>query len=86
MYSYLNYFFKFRVEETLIKNESFLKDLSKGFKLKSVCTTKGENNIKKADDDLVFNNKEIDVLYKKVNNELSDSSKNIFQEEKSCLI
>ena len=31
---------------------------------------------------MVFNNKEIDVLYKKVDNELSDSSKNIFQEAK----
>ena len=32
---------------------------------------------------MVFNNKKIDdVLYKKVNNELSDSSKNIFQEAK----
>ena len=55
----------------------------KGFKLKSVYTTKGENNIEKTYDDLVFNNKKIDdVLYKKVNNELSDSSKNIFQEAK----
>ena len=55
----------------------------KGFKLKSVYTTNGENNIEKAYDDLVFNNKKIDdVLYKKVNNELSDSSKNIFQEAK----
>ena len=32
---------------------------------------------------MVFNNKKIDdVLYKKLNNELSDSSKNIFQEAK----
>ena len=31
---------------------------------------------------MVFNNKEIDVLYKKVDNELSDSSKSIFQEAK----
>ena len=54
----------------------------KGFKLKSVYT-KNENNIENACDDLVFNNKKIDdVLYKKVNNELSDSSKNIFQEAK----
>ena len=83
LYNYLNYFFKFSVEKTLIKNESFLKDLLKGFKLKSVYTTNGENNIEKAYDDLVFNNKKIDdVLYKKVNNELSDSSKNIFQEAK----
>ena len=42
LYNYLNYFFKFSVEKTLIKNESFLKDLLKGFKLKSLYTTKGE--------------------------------------------
>ena len=83
MYNYLNYFFKFSVEEISIKNKSFLKDLSKGFKLKSVYTTKGENNIKKAYYDLVFNNNKIDeVLYKNVNKEISDSSKNIFQEAK----
>ena len=55
----------------------------KGFKLKSVYSTKGKINIEKAYNDLVFNNKKIDdVLYKKVNNEFSDSSKNIFQEAK----
>ena len=87
MYNYLNYFFKLNVEEISIKNESFLKDLSKGFNLKSTYTTKGENNIKKAYDDLLFNNKKIDdVLYKKVNNELSDKNKDIFPEAKSCLI
>ena len=87
MYNYLNYFFKLNVEEISIKNESFLKDLSKGFNLKSTYTTKGENNIKKAYDDLLFNNKKIDdVLYKKVNNELSDSSKNIFQEAKKLVL
>ena len=83
--NYLNYFskLKFRVGKISIKNESFLKDLSKGFKLKSVYTTKGENNIKKAYYDLVFNNNKIDeVLYKNVNKEISDSSKNIFQEAK----
>ena len=83
MYNYLNYFFKPSVEEISIKNKSFLKDLSKGFKLKSVYTTNGENNIEKAYDDLAFNNKKInDVLYKKVDNELSDSSKNTLQEAK----
>ena len=83
MYNYLNYFSKRSVGDISIKNKSFLEDLSKGFKLKSVYTTKGENNIEKTYDDLVFNNKKIDdVLYKKVNNELSDSSKNIFQEAK----
>ena len=39
LYNYFNYFFNFDVEETLIKNKSFVKDLSKGFKLKSVHTT-----------------------------------------------
>ena len=83
LYNYLNYFSKLSAEEISIKNKSFLKGLPKGFKLKSVYTTKGENNIEKTYDDLVFNNKKIDdVLYKKVNNELSDSSKNIFQEAK----
>ena len=59
-----------------------MEDLSQGFKLKTVCTTKGENNTEKAYDDLVLNNKKIDVLYKKANNELSDKNKNIFQEAK----
>ena len=59
-----------------------MKDLSKGFKLKSAYT-KGKNNIENAYDDLVFNNKKTgDVVYKKVNNELSVSGKNIFQEAK----
>ena len=76
-------FSTFSAKEISIKNNSFLKDLLKGFKLKSVYTTNGENNIEKAYDDLVFNNKKIDdALFKKVNNKLSDSSKNIFQEAK----
>ena len=80
LYNYLNYFFNFNVEETLIKNQSFLKDLSKGFKLKSVCITNDENNIEKAYDDLVFNDKKIDdVFYKNVKKELSDKN-NTFQE------
>ena len=83
LYNNLNYFSKLSAEELSTKNKSFLKNLSKGFKLKSVQTTKGENDIEKAYDDLVFNNKKVDdVLYKKVNNELSDSSRNIFQEVK----
>ena len=78
-----NYFSTFNAKEISIKNISFLKDLLKGFKLKSVYTTNGENNIEKAYDDLVFNNKKIDdVLYKKVNNKLSNRGKNIFQEAK----
>ena len=49
----------------------------------SVYVTKGENNIEKAYDSLVLNDKKIaDVLYKKVKNEISDRNKNIFQEAK----
>ena len=82
LYNYLNYFSELSTGKISIKDESFLKDLSKGFKFKSAYT-KGKNNIENANDDLVFNNKETgDVVYKKVNNELSDSSKNIFQEAK----
>ena len=83
LYNYVNYFSKLSVGKISIKNESFLKDLLKGFKLKNVYTTKDKNNIEKAYDNLVFNNKKIDdVLYKKINNEFSDSSKNIFEEAK----
>ena len=82
LYNYLNYFSELSTGKISIKDESFLKDLSKGFKFKSAYT-KDKNNIENANDDLVFNNKETgDVVYKKVNNELSDSSKNIFQEAK----
>ena len=73
LYNYLNYFSKLSAEEIPIKNKSFLKNLWEGFKLKSVYTTKGENNIEEVYDDLVFN-KFDDALYKKANNELSDSS------------
>ena len=84
MYSYFNYLSKVSVEEISIKNKSFLKDLSKEFKLKSVYTTNGEKNIEKAYNDLVFNNKKIDdVFYKNVKKELSDKNKNIFQEAKN---
>ena len=83
LHNYLNYFFKFSMEETLTKNESFLKDLLNRFKLKSVYTTKAKNHIKKAYDDLAFNNEKIDdVFYKNVKKELSDRKKNIFQEAK----
>ena len=63
LYNYLNSFFKPSVEKISIKNKSFLKDLSKGFKLKSVYTTKGENNIEKTYDDLVFNNKKLMMFF-----------------------
>ena len=66
LYNNLNYFSKLSAEEFSTKNKSFLKNLLKGFKLKSVQNTKGENDIEKAYDDLVFNNKKVDdVLYKK---------------------
>ena len=82
LYNYLNHFFKHSAEEISIKNKSFLEDLQKGFKLKSVHTTKRENSIEKAYDDLVLNNKKIDdVLYKNVKKELSDEN-DIFQEAK----
>ena len=83
LYNYLTYFSKLSAGEISIKNKSFLKDLLKGFKLKSVYITKGGNNIEKAYDDSVFNDKSIDdILYKKVNNEFSNKNKNIFQEAK----
>ena len=56
----------------------------KEFKFKSVYTTKCENNIEKAYDDLVSNNKKFDdVFYKSVKKEISNSSKNIFQKAKN---
>ena len=83
MYNYLNCFSKFTAGEISIKNKSFLKDLLKGFKLKSFYITNGENNIEKAYNDLVFNNKKIyDVFYKNVKEELSDNSKDVFEEGK----
>ena len=86
LYNCLNYLSNFSAEEISIKNKSFLEDLSKGFKLKSVYTTKGENNIEKAYYDLVLSNKKSDdVLYKKVNNELSDRNKNIFSGSKKIV-
>ena len=36
LYNYLIYFSKFSADEISVKDQSFLKDLSKGFKLKSV--------------------------------------------------
>ena len=87
MYNYLNYFSKLSAEEISIKNKSFLKGLLKGFKLKSVYTTKGENNIEKDYDDLVFNHKKIDdVLSKKVKMSLVIAVKIFFRKQKICLI
>ena len=75
--------FEFNTEKFFKRDKSFLEVLSKGFKPKSAYTTGGKNNTKKAYNDFVLNDKKIgDVLYKKANNELSDSSKNIFQEAK----
>ena len=87
LYNYLNYLFQFSAEKASVENKTFLKDLLKGFKLKSTyTTTKGENNIEKAYNDLVLSDKNIDdILYKKVKKELSDKNKNIFQEAKKLL-
>ena len=63
LYNYLNYFSKLSAEENSIKNKSFLEDLSKGFKLKSVYTTKGENNIGKAYDNLALSNKKVMICF-----------------------
>ena len=54
LYKSLNYFSRLSEEEISIKNELFLEDLSKGFKLKSAYHTKGENNIEEAYDESVF--------------------------------
>ena len=82
-----NYFSKFNAEEISIKNKSFLEDLSKGFKLKSVYTTEGKNNTEKAYDDLVLNNKKTDdAFYKNVKKSLVMRIKTFFRKQKSCLI
>ena len=62
-------------------------DLLKRLMLKTVYTTGDISNTEKADNGLVLNDKKIDdVLYKEANKEFSDRNKNIFQEQKSCLI
>ena len=76
LYSYLS---KFDTTESSIKNKSFLEDLLKGFKRKSIYTNEDENNIEKANSDLVLNNEKIDHLfYKRLNNKLSIRKSNIF--------
>ena len=83
-YNYLNYFSKLSAEEISIKSNSFLKDLSKGFKFKSVYTTQGKINTKKAYDDLVLNIKENWwCVLQKCKKVFSDSSKTIFQKAKT---
>ena len=65
-----------------MENRSFLENLSKGFKLKSVYTTEDRNNTEKVYNDLILNYKKIDdVLYKKGKKEF-DRNKNILQEAK----
>ena len=65
-----------------MENKSFLENLSKGFKLKSVYTTEDRNNTEKVYNDLILNYKKIDdVLYKKGKKEF-DRNKNILQEAK----
>ena len=86
LYNCLNYLSNFSAEEISIKNKSFLEDLSKGFKLKSVCITKGENNTEKAYDDLFLSNKKSDVFYKNAKKSLVIAVKIFFRKQKSCLI
>ena len=86
MYNYLNYFFKSSAGELSTKNKSVLKDLLKGFKPKSVYTTQGENNIEKAFDDLVSNDKKIDDVLKKQTMGLLIEIRIFFRKQKSCLI
>ena len=65
-----------------MENKSFLENLSKGFKLKSVYTTEDRNNTEKVYNDLILNYKKTDdVLYKKGKKEF-DKNKNILQEAK----
>ena len=76
---YLNYFSKHSVGEISIKNRSFLKDLLKGLKFKSVYTTNGENDIEKAYDDFRF-------FIKNWTMSLVIAVKTFFRKQKSCLI
>ena len=57
LYNCLNYLSNFSAEEISIKNKSFLEDLSKGFKLKSVYITEGKNNTEKVYNDFFLSNK-----------------------------
>ena len=59
-----------------------MKDLLKGFMLTSAYSTEDINNTEKAYDDLVLNDKKIDVFYKNANKDLSNENKNIFEEAK----
>ena len=55
--------------------------------LKSLHTMGDIINTEKADNGLALNDKNIDdVIYKKANKEFGDRNKNIFQEQKICLI
>ena len=64
-----------------------MEDLLKGLMLKSVHTMGDIINTEKADNGLALNDKKIDdVIYKKANKEFGDRNKNIFQEQKICLI
>ena len=69
------------------RDKSFLEDLSKRFKLKSVYTTKGENNTEKTYDDLVLNNKKVIMCFTKMQNKKSlvIAVKMFFRKQKSCL-
>ena len=87
MYKYLNYFSKFIAQEISVTNKSFLEDLSKGFKLKSVYTTKGENNIEKTYDDLFLKIKKVMMCFTKMQKKsLVIAVKIFFKNQKSCFI
>ena len=66
MYNYLDDLLKSDVERISKKNQLFLEDLSKGFMLKKAYAVSRKNiiNTEKTHDDLVLNDKKIDVFYK----------------------
>ena len=88
LYEYLNHLLEFSIKKKNSKRDkSFLEDLSKRFKLKSVYTTKGENNTEKTYDDLVLNNKKVIMCFTKMQNKKSlvIAVKMFFRKQKSCL-
>ena len=87
LYEYSNHLLEFSIKKNSKRDKSFLEDLSKRFKLKSVCTTKGENNTEKTYDDLVLNNKKVIMCFTKMQNKRSlvIAVKMFFRKQKSCL-
>ena len=66
LYNYLDDLLKSDVERISKKNQLFLEDLSKGLMLKKAYAISRKNiiNTEKTHDDLVLNDKKIDVFYK----------------------